>query len=86
MEVFKGWLVDRPDKFTGIVERPDGDKFWCLNGGWHRVDGPAIEWFDGATYWFLNGVYMTEEEHYKRTAYLRTTLGKLIFKEQSKLI
>jgi hypothetical protein len=28
---------------------------------------------------------MTEEEHAKRTAYLRTTLGKLIFNEHFKL-
>jgi hypothetical protein len=28
---------------------------------------------------------LTEEEHDKRTAYLRTTLGKLIFNEHFKL-
>jgi hypothetical protein len=25
----------------------DGDKFWYLNGKYHRTDGPAIEWANG---------------------------------------
>jgi hypothetical protein len=32
-----------------------GDKEWCLNGAWHREDGPAIESADGSKYWCLNG-------------------------------
>jgi hypothetical protein len=26
-----------------------------LNGQYHRVDGPAIEWASGEKYWYLNG-------------------------------
>jgi hypothetical protein len=85
MKVFKGWFGDRPDNFTGIVENPDGAKRWCLNGEWHRVDGPAVEHADGDKYWYLNGEFLTEIEHTKRTAYLRTTLGKIIFNEHFKL-
>jgi hypothetical protein len=76
----KYWL-DRPCNFTGIVECYNGDNIWLLNGKRHRVDGPASECAGGDKYWFLNGVRMTEEEHYKRTAWTRTTLGKLIFNE-----
>jgi hypothetical protein len=32
----------------------DGNKFWSLNGGYHREDGPAAEWADGDKYWWLN--------------------------------
>ena len=33
----------------------DRDKTWYLNGNYHRVDGPAIEWGDGSKSWWLNG-------------------------------
>ena len=32
----------------------DGTKEWCLNGKYHRVDGPAIECANGAKAWFLD--------------------------------
>ena len=32
-----------------------GDKWWLLNGEYHREDGPAIEWASGTKKWFLNG-------------------------------
>jgi hypothetical protein len=86
VRVFKGWFGDEPDNFTGIVESENGDRAWCLNGECHRVDGPAIEWGDSGSWsWYLNGVMITEEEHTKKTAGYRTTLGKLIFNEHFKL-
>jgi hypothetical protein len=33
---------------------PDGDKFWFLNGEYHREDGPAIEKTNGTKIWYLN--------------------------------
>jgi hypothetical protein len=33
---------------------PSGDKYWYLNGQFHREDGPAIEWADGPKAWYLN--------------------------------
>jgi hypothetical protein len=85
MKVFKGWFGEKPDNFTGIVEEPDGSKRWCLNGLLHKVDGHAVEWYNGNKFWCLNGNYMTEIEHTKRTAWIKTTLGKLIFNEHFKL-
>ncbi len=35
-------------------EYSDGTREWCVNGQWHRTDGPAIEWSDGDRQWFLN--------------------------------
>ena len=33
----------------------DGTKYWWFNDRLHRVDGPAVEWFDGNKYWCING-------------------------------
>lgn len=33
----------------------DGDKYWFLNGRWHRTDGPAVERANGNKGWFLYG-------------------------------
>jgi hypothetical protein len=30
----------------------DGNKFWTLDGKYHRLDGPAAEWADGDKYWW----------------------------------
>ena len=38
-----------------LTIRPDGTKVWCLNGQFHREDGPAVEDVDGSKYWYLNG-------------------------------
>ena len=34
---------------------PNGAKYWYLKGGYHRTDGPAIEYADGTKSWYLNG-------------------------------
>jgi hypothetical protein len=44
-----------PNHFTGIVEFPTGDKWWCKNGLLHREDGPAVEYLGGAKSWYLEG-------------------------------
>jgi hypothetical protein len=44
-----------PGGFTGIVEYPDGDKYWHKEGFRHRIDGPAIEWADGSKEWWIDG-------------------------------
>jgi len=33
----------------------DGNKFWCVNGKPHRIDGPAVEFANGNKYWYANG-------------------------------
>jgi hypothetical protein len=35
------------------VEYTDG-RTWYLNGKLHRVDGPAMEYYNGSKFWFLN--------------------------------
>jgi hypothetical protein len=38
-----------------------GTKYWKLNGDFHREDGPAIEYTDGARAWFINGQLHRED-------------------------
>lgn len=35
------------DKFSGIVEWPDGSRLYKLNGKMHRLDGPAYTTLEG---------------------------------------
>jgi hypothetical protein len=44
------------DSIDGIIkiEICPGRKYWS-NGELHRVDGPAIEFFDGRKFWYKNG-------------------------------
>ena len=40
----------------------NNDKYWRLNGKYHREDGPAIERADANNYWYLDGIIYTEKE------------------------
>jgi len=33
----------------------NGNKYWILNGQFHREDGPAIEYASGSTFWYFHG-------------------------------
>ena len=41
--------------------RRDGTKCWCLNGKYHREDGPAVEYPDGEKRWYLHGKFHRED-------------------------
>jgi hypothetical protein len=38
-----------------------GNKRWYLNGKFHRVEGPAIEYADGYKSWYINGKQHRED-------------------------
>jgi hypothetical protein len=46
----------------------DGTKYWCLNGKFHREDGPAMELANGVNYWYLDDEQCTEAEFKKKMA------------------
>ena len=48
-------LNEIPENYSGIVEYPNRNKEWLLNGELHRTDGPAVEHANGDKWWFLNG-------------------------------
>ena len=37
------------------------ETFWCLNGKYHREDGPAVEWTTGDKFWYINGKFHRED-------------------------
>ena len=39
----------------------NGNKFWYLNGEFHREDGPACDYIYGVTCWYLNGKLHRED-------------------------
>lgn len=43
------------DKGSGVPDL-DGNKYWCLNGILHRINGPSIEYLNGTKIWHLNGL------------------------------
>jgi hypothetical protein len=46
-----------PENYTGIIEYPNGTKYWHKKGKLHREDGPAVEWTDGSKEWHIEGVW-----------------------------
>jgi hypothetical protein len=55
-------LIHREDG-PAIIHH-DGDKSWLQNSQYHRLDGPAKEWYaDGFLAWFINGYDVTDEIH-----------------------
>jgi hypothetical protein len=39
----------------------NGNKYWYLDGKYHREDGPAVERTDGGKEWYLNGKLHRED-------------------------
>ena len=80
----KSWYLNGKRHRTDgpAVEWDDGTKEWFLNGERHRTDGPAVEWHNGSKEWCLNGEFLIETEYLKATAYLRCSVGKLIYNKE----
>ncbi len=51
--VIKSW-DDLPYNFSGIAKYGNS-YFWLFYKQRHRIDGPAIEWYDGTKSWFVDG-------------------------------
>ncbi len=47
------------------LESKSGSKAWAINGSWHREGGAAMEWDDGAKYYYLNGEVYSEKEYWQ---------------------
>jgi len=52
-----------------------GTKEWRLpSGELHRENGPAVEWSNGDTSWWINGVSYTEQEYKYETRSVKLKL------------
>jgi len=45
----------------GLIIGSNGTKAWYLNGVFHRVDGPAIEYAYGTKIWYQNNLLHRED-------------------------
>ena len=52
-----------------VVKVYEGRKEWCLNGQFHREDGPAIEYPDGYKLWYLNG-----QRYYNKSNFIKALM------------
>lgn len=76
---------DIPRDFVGKVEWSDGDVCYMIEGHkWHKEDGPAYIGTNGHIEYHLNGNEYSKEEHFKITVIMKTTLGKLLYKDYKK--
>jgi len=50
-------MVESLDKDNQLICKTNGDgnKYWILNGQYHREDGPAIEYTSGSKFWYSHG-------------------------------
>jgi hypothetical protein len=56
-----------------------GNKFWYLDGKYHREDGPAVEYTNGTKYWYLDGKELTETDWRKQIQKTKAPcVGKIV--------
>lgn len=56
----------------------DGTKAWLINGRRHRIDGPAVEWFDGRKEYCLFHSGYTEHEYWSHPLVLEYKLKHIL--------
>lgn len=69
IQYFENHEFAEEKKFTGICVVSVRKNGWILerkihmkNGEWHRTDGPAVEWSNGETeFWIHDACYMIRE-------------------------
>ena len=52
-----GKLLLHRENDLPAIEYANGNKYWLLNGQYHRDNGPAVEYADGTKFWYQNGQY-----------------------------
>lgn len=45
-----------------LIIEDNGNRYWCLDGEFHREGGPAIEWDDGDKKWRRNNELHRESD------------------------
>ena len=55
--------IDIPKDFTGKCQTEStGAIRYFVNGKRHRLDGPAVEFPDGTSYWYVDGEFYLKEQ------------------------
>ncbi len=59
---------DVPGEELVCVTWYDGDVVYYFRKNYHRLDGPAIIYYNGITRWFINGTMFTDDKSYQIAA------------------
>ncbi len=51
-------------RLGGVACEVNDTKWWYKGGKFHREDGPAIEYYYGAKFYYLNGKEYPEKEYW----------------------
>lgn len=54
----------REDGPAYIAASANGLIMWCINGEFHRLNGPAVTHHNGKEEWWVNGYHCTDELTY----------------------
>jgi hypothetical protein len=77
MDSFRNYVISLID---GKYHREDGPayesenvKVWYSHGIRHRMDGPAIIWYNGPKYWYYNGTHIpcSSQEEFEKLIKLK---------------
>ena len=60
-----------------MEEIVNGDKYWYINGKFHREDGPAADYADGFKSGWLNDIQQSEEEFTKKAKKKKFTASEI---------
>lgn len=47
-----------------VIKFPGGDTRWYVNGKYHRIGGPAVDWENGPKQWWINGKSYDERDYW----------------------
>jgi hypothetical protein len=53
-------------------------KFWYYKNKQHRIGGPAVEWDDGAKWWYLDDKRYDNYDDYIKEIYKRFGVGQVM--------
>jgi hypothetical protein len=59
---YKDGKIHRNNDLPAVI-RPSGTSEWYQNGKLHRIEGGAIEWANWGSYYYVDGVQLTKEQH-----------------------
>jgi hypothetical protein len=70
-------VIEDGIEYTVRTSIYDNVKYWRLNGKWHRIGGPAVEWDAGNNWWYLDGKRYTYKDYIKEI-YKRFGAGQVM--------
>jgi len=61
--------------------RDNGTQKWCMNGKYHRLDGPAIIYFHGETHFWIYGKKFNPKDYWEHPMVIKNKLELILQQE-----